>query len=96
MVAMTRNPGHRPIIIPLKQEHTMGTITTYIKLTGTKLRETEKAVHFRVEEVDGTVLEDNVTHWFPLSQISSQTTGTADGRDEIKVAEWICKSKELI
>jgi len=74
----------------------MATPTEYIKLTGTKLRETEKAVHFRVEEVDGTVLEENVTHWFPLSQISSQTTGTADGQDHIKVAEWICHSKSLL
>jgi len=74
----------------------MATPTEFIKLTGTLLRATEKAVHFRVEEVDGTVLEENVTHWFPISQISSQTTGTADGRDHIKVAEWICRSKELI
>jgi len=72
------------------------TPTEYIKLTGTLLRETEKAVHFRVEEVGDTVLEENVTHWFPLSQLSSKTTGTADGKDVIKVAEWICRSKELV
>jgi hypothetical protein len=70
--------------------------TEYIKLTGTKLRETEKAVHFRVEEVSGAVLDENVTHWFPISQIKSQTTGTADGKDHVEVAEWICRSKELI
>ena len=74
----------------------MATPTEFIKLTGTKLRETDKAVHFRVDEVDGTVLEDSVTHWFPISQISSQIIGIADGKDIIKVAKWICQSKELV
>jgi hypothetical protein len=75
----------------------MATPTEYIKLTGTKLRETEKAIHFRVEEVDGMHnLDEPVTHWFPISQIKSQTTGTADGKDHVEVAEWICRSKELI
>ena len=74
----------------------MATPTEFIKLTGTKLRETEKAVHFQVDEVSDEPLEDSVTHWFPISQISSQTTGTADGKDIIKVAKWICQSKELV
>jgi len=73
----------------------MATATEFIKLTGTKLRETEKAVHFQVDEVADEPLEDSVTHWFPISQISNQTTGTADGKDIIKVAKWICESKEL-
>ena len=72
------------------------TPTDYIKLTGTKLRETEKAVHFRVETVGTTELEENVTHWFPLSQLKSMTTATADGSDTIEVADWICRSKELV
>jgi hypothetical protein len=83
-------------LTPVRKEPIMATPTEYIKLTGTLLRATEKAVHFRVEEVDGTVLEDPVTHWFPISQIKSQTTGDADGRDHIKVAEWLCRSKELV
>ena len=74
----------------------MATPTEFIKLTGTLLRETEKAVHFRVEEVADSILEENVTHWFPLSQISSKTTGTGDGKDIIKVAKWICVQKELV
>lgn len=89
---------YRPAPVPIQQrkEPIMSTSTEYIKLTGTLLRATEKAVHFRVEEVDGTVLGESVTHWFPISQISSQTTGDTDGRDHVKVAEWICRSKELI
>ena len=74
----------------------MATPTEFIKLTGALLRATEKAVHFRVEEVSGVPLEQNVTHWFPISQISSQTTGDAEGRDHISVAKWICVQKELV
>lgn len=74
----------------------MATPTEYIKLTGTKLRETDKAVHFTVDEVADDPLKDSVTYWFPISQISSQTTGTADGKDIIKVAKWICIQKELV
>lgn len=74
----------------------MATPTEFIKLTGTKLRETDKAVHFKVDEVSDEPLEDPVTYWFPISQISSQTTGTADGKDVIKVAKWICVQKELV
>jgi hypothetical protein len=46
----------------------MATPTEYIKLTGTRLRETEKAVHFQVDQVGDAVLEESVTHWFPLSR----------------------------
>ena len=75
----------------------MATPTEYIKLTGTKLRETEKAVHFIVTQVADTVLEDPVTHWFPFSQISSQSHDpNTEGKDTIKVADWICRSKELV
>ena len=72
------------------------TPTEFIKLTGTKLRETDKAVHFQVDKVGDTALEESVTHWFPFSQISSQTSSHTDGQDEIKVAKWICQSKELV
>ncbi len=77
----------------------MATPTEYIKLTGTKLRETEKAVHFTVVKVGGADIE-SVTHWFPISQIKSMTTSPPSDRledaDEICVADWICRSKELV
>jgi hypothetical protein len=71
--------------------------TEYIKLTGSKLRETEKAVHFRVINVANSDIEP-VTHWFPLSQIKSMTTSPdqLDDADTIEVADWICRSKELV
>jgi hypothetical protein len=70
--------------------------TEYIKLTGTKLRETEKAVHFTVVSVNDEPLEESVTHWFPISQIKSMTYYAPNAQDIIQVADWICKSKELI
>lgn len=76
----------------------MPTPTEYIKLTGQKLRETEKAVHFTVVRVAGSDIEP-VTHWFPISQIKSMTTSPPsemlDDADMIEVADWICRSKEL-
>lgn len=75
----------------------MATPTEYIKLTGTKLRETEKAVHFRVEKVGDEDRVESITHWFPFSQISKQTyTPGEDGQDTVHVAEWICRQKELV
>ena len=76
----------------------MNSPTEYIKLTGIKLRETEKAVHFEVRKVGDSDLQPHVIHWFPLSQIKSMTTAAdrLDGDEEITVADWICKSKELI
>jgi hypothetical protein len=76
----------------------MPTPTEYIKLYGTKMRETEKAIHFTVDFV-GTKEIEPVTHWFPISQIKSMTIGEPDRVDEddmIEVAEWICRSKELV
>ena len=107
MVHMTRNPGHRAYITPLpahsahpQKETNMSrtaTPTEYIVLTGTRLRETDKAIHFRVEQVDGEPLEDSVTHWFPFSQINKQSYNPAvDSTDTISVAKWIVQSKELI
>jgi len=75
----------------------MPTPTEYIKLTGTRLRETEKAVHFTVFRVGSTDIEPS-TFWFPLSQVKSMTTSPErlDAEDEILVADWICSSKGLI
>lgn len=72
------------------------TPTEYIKLTGTKLRETDKAIHFTVVLVNDEPIEESVTHWFPFSQIKSITLDAMTQQDHIQVADWICRSKELI
>lgn len=74
----------------------MATPTEYIKLTGTKLRETDKAVHFTTVCVNDEPLDEAVTHWFPLSQIKSITLDALTQQDHIHVADWICRSKELV
>jgi len=71
--------------------------TEYIKLKGTELRQTDKAVHFLVERVGDDELENPVSHWFPISQIKSRTIHPeTEGSDMIEVASWICRAKELV
>ena len=67
-------------------------------VTGQYLRETDKAVQFKVEEVNGLSLDEPKTFWFPLSQIKSLTHAAPDSlaADTVKVAEWILKNKELL
>ena len=93
MITLLRRPP--PV---RKESNTMSrTPTEYIILTGTKLRETEKAVHFRVTKVGDRDLEESITSWFPFSQINKQSWNPhVDDTDTIHVARWICESKELI
>lgn len=76
----------------------MGTVKTiqYYKLKGTILHETEKAIQFNIDSVQGEYLEDSQTEWFPISQTKSITRTSGQGTDEIEVAEWLLKRKELI
>lgn len=72
-------------------------VTSYTKCLGTHLRETEKAVHFRVEQVGDQVLDESKTLWFPFSQINSQTHNpTVDSTDMVEVADWLLVKAELI
>lgn len=69
------------------------------KLTGTILRESDKAVYMDVEKINDLHLEEGetISAWFPLSQIASKFTDPAvQGTDYIMASEWICKAKELI
>lgn len=74
---------------------------TYYKLTGTKVRETDKAILFRPETIDTAPCEKDpdgkyTSYWFPLSQIKSIVTTPHEGADTIEVAEWILSAKGLI
>ena len=67
------------------------------KLQGTILRESDKAVYMDVESINGAPLDETITAWFPLSQITKKFTDpSAQGTDFIMASEWICKAKELI
>lgn len=72
-----------------------------ISVSGVKIRESERAVLFRVEEVSGTPLEDAVTEWFPFSQITKMTYSTEaehmmEKKDTLVISEWIAKQKGLV
>lgn len=70
---------------------------TYTQVTGTRLRETEKAVQFRIVKVGDRVLVDPVQCWFPFSQIQKMDYDpNSTDTDTVMVADWILKSKELI
>lgn len=71
--------------------------TTYLTLTGIIIADTGKAIRFTVTAISGHPLEKPVTHWFPVSQISKMFKDpNTTGSDWIMVAEWLCKSKELV
>jgi hypothetical protein len=76
--------------MPLTSEET-------ITITGTKLRETEKAVQFAIYEVNKEPLSPSVTEWFPYSQIFSTFRDPSSERSEgLVVSAWIVKKKGLI
>lgn len=64
--------------------------TTYT-LTGTRIRETEKAVRFSYIKVNDTVVT-RTAEWFPLSQVvkSFHDPHTADV-DTITIPEWLAE-----
>lgn len=71
--------------------------TTYVTLSGTLGRETDKAILMHVSSVAGTPLEDEKSAWIPLSQVQKIIRKTVAGMDdELIVTEWIAKTKELL
>lgn len=69
-----------------------------IVLTGTKLRESSKAVLFKITAISNLPIEPPKTEWFPLSQVSRMTYDPAaepDSKDTLVVSEWIMKEKSL-
>ena len=65
--------------------------------------ETQAAILFKVEQIDGSLLptEQQGKHWFPLSQIKSITRAPImDGGeiqyDNLQIKEWLLTKKGLI
>jgi hypothetical protein len=67
-----------------------------VTLSGTKLRETDKAVQFSVHSISGRKLDcPPIVSWFPFSQTEKSYTCPDDsGEDWIIVSEWIVKQKK--
>jgi hypothetical protein len=81
------------------------TTGTQITLMGYHLRETDKAVLFKVHQVDGeewtpeSGSSRDRDHWFPLSQMTKRVYShcAKDGEmDSITVSQWICQQKGLV
>lgn len=69
----------------------------YVLVTGTKLRETELAVHFKFHKVREGVLAAPMTCWIPLSQVSKRMTDPkVPGTDTMMVAEWILEKNGIL
>lgn len=65
--------------------------TTYTTLSGTIIRETDKAMRFKVsDEMDHALAGE--AFWFPLSQLR-QITRSETGLDSISVADWLIETK---
>lgn len=64
---------------------------TYSTLKGSILRETEKAIHFRID-MPGDLLHDE-TFWFPISQMKRVKRSHSSDLDEIEIADWLIEQK---
>lgn len=70
--------------------------TKHIKCKGTLIKETEKAVLFQFEEIDGEHFEIPIQRWIPLSQVEKRLTSPNASEDEMWVSKWILEKAELI
>lgn len=61
---------------------------SYTSIQGTIIRETERAVYFRVESISGSPI-DNATSWFPISRMLKRVTGKDEGNDTMMVESWL-------
>ena len=66
-----------------------------VTLSGTWLRETDKAVYFEVRAISGSPIDPHQSEWFPFSQAEKwHKSPDGDGGDWIIVSEWIVKQKK--
>lgn len=65
--------------------------TTYTILQGSIIRETEKAVRFKIE-MPGHFLDDEA-FWFPLSQLLKISRSHSQELDEIECPDWLIEAK---
>jgi hypothetical protein len=71
--------------------------TVYVRITGTIIGETEKAIRLRMVTCNGVSINPPQNEWFPFSQITSITHPAPDSDElaSIMVPEWICEKKGL-
>ena len=74
-------------------------VTIYHTCHGSIIRQSEKAILFKVETIDGQMIgdEDEPARWFPKSQLNGEpVVGKGTTLDYIQVSEWILKKVELM
>ncbi len=77
----------------------MNSISKTVLLTGTYLRDTEKACQFHITEIDEVPVDDDIetNQWFPFSQVERIHHGASpEGRDKMEVTRWILEQKGLV
>lgn len=80
----------------IQKEHEMTRSTTYISIKGTVLRETEKAVQFRIIDIGGEEI-DPIDKWIPFSQTEKRFTDPhSEDEDTMMISEWIADKLGLI
>jgi protein involved in temperature-dependent protein secretion len=63
--------------------------------TGIKLRESDKAILFKIQEIEEVVVAKEVTKWIPLSQIDAmETDPNRSTSDRIWVRNWLAAKFE--
>ena len=68
----------------------------YITIHGDKVRESEKAVLFKVTAIRDTLLPQPLTaQWFPISQCSKMFWSDEPGKSWMMISEWIAGQKGL-
>lgn len=72
-------------------------VAQHVILHGTYMGESEKAVKFRADSIDGVKVNEPQSTWFPISQIHSQTHDpNSTGNDALIVTDWIARMKGLV
>jgi hypothetical protein len=82
----------------------MSRVDVLITIEGTRLRETDKAVQFRIDSIRQEPIDPPKTEWFPFSQVrrsmtdkhTGEDTDRVSGVDYLVVTEWILQQKGLV
>jgi hypothetical protein len=79
----------------------MSRVDVVVTIYGSRLRETDKAVQFRIDSIGPDELDYPKTEWLPFSQCKRSMTHSANPdtpieTDYLVVTEWILKQKGLL
>lgn len=74
-------------------------VSGHVILVGTSIKETDKAILFKILEISGLKLVTPAQEWFPISQMLNRKinppSDVASTEDQISVSRWIYDTKGL-